>query len=126
MISKGFKQFLAEANAVIETISVVEAKEMFGREDVVFVDVREGEEWSRGRIAGAAHAPRGFLEFLADPESPMHNAALDPDKRLVLYCATGGRSTLATRTLREMGFERACHIAGGFNAWLEADGPIER
>jgi len=125
VLDKGFKQLLAEANGVIETISVQDAKGMLGRDDVVFVDVRESGERANGFVPGSVHVPRGFLEFMADPESPMHNPALAPGKRLVLYCGSGGRSALATKTLRDMGFKDACHIAGGFGAWVESGAPTE-
>lgn len=125
MLTKGFKQMLAEAGAVIDAVSVPSALGLLDDSEVVFVDVREGGEWAQGHIPGAVHAPRGHLEFLADPEFPRHNAALVQDKTLVLYCATGGRSTLAAKTLHDMGFARACSLVGGMAAWKEADGPIE-
>ncbi len=125
MLNKGFKQFLAEAGAVIDGVSVTSALGLLDDSEVIFVDVREGTEWAQGHIPGAVHAPRGHLEFLADPEFPRHNAALVQDKTLVLYCATGGRSTLAAKTLHDMGFARACSLVGGMTAWKEADGPIE-
>ena len=125
MLKKGFKQMLAEAGAAIEGVSVPSALGLLDDPEVVFVDVREGGEWAQGHIPGAVHAPRGHLEFLADPEFPRHNAALVQDKTLVLYCASGGRSTLAAKTLHDMGFPRACSLVGGMAAWKEADGPIE-
>lgn len=125
MVSKGFKQLVADANAVIETISVEDAKALHGGDDVIFVDVREGGEWERGRVAGSAHAPRGFLEFVVDPAGPMHIPALASGKRLVLYCGSGGRSALACKTLHDMGLANVCHVAGGFTAWTEAGGPTE-
>lgn len=126
MVGKGFKAMVAEANAAIETISVEDAMALHGSDDVIFVDVREGGEWARGRVAGSAHAPRGFLEFIVDPEGPMHNPTLASGKRLVLYCASGGRSALATKTLQDMGIANVCHVAGGFAAWAETGGPTEQ
>ncbi len=125
MLKKGFKKMLAEANAVIETVSVHDALELYKDPNVVFVDIRESEERQRGAIKDSIHAPRGFLEFMVDPESPMHNPALPAEKRFVLYCASGGRSALAAKTLVDMGFEGVTHIAGGFAAWSETDGPTE-
>ena len=125
MLKKGFKQMLAEANAAIDGASVPSALGLLKDPEVRFVDVREGGEWTQGRIPGAVHAPRGHLEFLADPEFPRHNAAISQDKMLVLYCASGGRSVLAAKTLLDMGFPRACYLVGGLAAWIEADGPIE-
>ncbi len=126
MVAIGFKRLLAEANAVIETISVDDAKEHLGRGDVIFVDVRDANERESGFVAGSIHAPRGFLEFIVDPESPMHNEAFTSGKRLVLYCGSGGRSALAAKTLRDMGITNVCHVAGGFAAWVEAGGTVER
>ncbi len=125
MVKRGFKAMMAEANAVIETVSVQDALQLVDDPDVVFVDVRETVELrNEGTIAGAIHAPRGFLEFLADPESPMHDRALSSGKRLVLFCASGGRSTFAARTLIDMGIDNVCHIAGGLSAWKQARGPM--
>ena len=80
--------------------------------DAVFVDVRERAEHDAGAIAGAVAAPRGFLEFIADPTSPMHNAALSSGKRLVIYCASGGRSALAAKTLQDMGYSEVANLTG--------------
>jgi rhodanese-related sulfurtransferase len=122
---KGFKQMLAEANAVVETISVQQALELANDTSVQFVDVREQVELNAGgTIPGAVHAPRGLLEFLADPESPSHKKQLSSGKLLILFCASGGRSALASKTLTDMGVLRICHIAGGFNAWKAANGPV--
>ena len=126
MVTRGFKQMLAEANAMIETISVPDAQALVGDPDVVFVDVRETvERQTSGGIKGSVHVPRGFLEFIADPESPMHVDSLASGKRLVLYCGSGGRSALAAKTLIDMGLENVCHIAGGYGAWVEAGGPTD-
>ena len=126
MVTRGFKQMLAEANAVIETISVPDAQALVGNADVVFVDVRETvERQASGGIKGSVHVPRGFLEIIADPETPMHIDSLASGKRLVLYCGSGGRSALAAKTLMDMGLENVCHIAGGYGAWVEAGGPTD-
>ncbi len=126
MVTRGFKQILAEANAVIETISVPDAQALVGDPDVVFVDVRETVERQRsGGIKDSVHAPRGFLEIIADPESPMHIASLASGKRLVVYCGSGARSVLAAKTLKDMGLENVCHIAGGYAAWTAEGGPTD-
>ncbi len=127
MAIKGFKTLIAEANASIRTISVQDAIALMGHEDVVFVDLRETvERQASGAVRGAVHAPRGFLEFIVDPEGPMHRPEIEADKTLVLYCASGGRSTLAAKTLQDMGFRDVCHIAGGFQAWQQAGGDVEQ
>lgn len=126
MLKKGFKRLLAEANATVDSITVASAQSMFGDKDVVFVDVREAHERQQGFIPGSLHAPRGFLEFIADPEGPMHNSAMSPDNLLILYCGTGGRSALAAKTLQEMGFPRVSSLVGGIAAWKEAGGDLDR
>jgi len=124
-MKKGFKQLLAEANAVIKTISVQDALRRANDPSVQFVDIRDQTELANtGTIPGAVHAPRGLLEFLADPESPSHKKPLSSGKKLVLFCASGGRSALAAKTLGEMGIDKVCHMAGGFTAWKAANGPM--
>ena len=118
-------QLIGEALAEVASISVDEALALAGGEDTVFVDVRERAEHTAGAITGAVAAPRGFLEFIADPASPMHNPALSAGKRLVIYCASGGRSALATKTLQDMGYAGVANLTGGFQAWTEAGGPTE-
>tara|TARA_B000000460_G_C21421446_1_gene351034 strand:- start:182 stop:571 length:390 start_codon:yes stop_codon:yes gene_type:complete len=126
MLKRGFKALLGQANTEIETVSVEDAKTLVNSEDVLFVDVRETQEvQNTGGLPGHVHVPRGLLEFLVDPESPMHKPELSSGKRLVVYCASGGRSALAAKTLQDMGVENVCHIAGGFTAWIEAGGTIK-
>jgi rhodanese-related sulfurtransferase len=123
MLKRGFKAMLAEANAVIETVSVQDLAYHLDEADTVLVDVRDGSERSRdGEIPGSIHVSRGMLEFHADPESPVHNPALNPARRVILYCGTGGRSALAAKTLVDMGFEDVASLAGGFAAWRSAQG----
>jgi len=96
-----------------------------GEAGYTFIDIREGDEREQGTIAGSVHVPRGFLEFHADPESQMHNPVFASGDRLILFCASGGRSALAAKTLVDMGFEDVCHVAGGMAAWREAGGPVD-
>ncbi len=124
---KGIRQLVAEAEEVIDTLTLEEARELHGSEDAVFVDIRDVRELSRGgKVPGAVHAPRGMIEFWFDPESPYHRDVFAQDKRYVLYCASGWRSALATRALQEMGFDRITHVAGGFTAWRESGAPVEK
>jgi len=126
MLPRGFKKLIAEANAVIETVSVHDAIGLVGQGDVVFLDIREATERAQtGTVKGAVHVPRGFLEFQVDPESPMYKPEVTPQKRIILFCASGGRSTLAAKTLIDMGFPSVAHVAGGFAAWKAAGGPVE-
>ena len=120
-------EMVAEANAAVGTLEVEEAKQLVGRDDVVFVDVREsGELATQGKIPGAVHAPRGLLEFYADPSAPYHKPELGSGKRLVVYCASGGRSALAAKTLKDMGIANVANMLGGFSAWQQTGGDIER
>ena len=91
----------------------------------MFVDIRDVRELEReGVIPGAFHAPRGMLEFWACPESPYHKKEFDQDRHLVLFCAAGWRSALATKTLQDMGVPRVSHVGGGFEAWKAAGAPV--
>jgi len=126
-MSKRAKDLVAEAAAAVRSIDVEAARGLLNDPGAVFVDVREPAELEQtGRIPGAVHAVRGLLEFLADPESPMHNPKLDRGKRLVVTCASGGRSMLAARTLMEMGYPEVLNLTGGMTAWRQAGAPVER
>lgn len=117
---------VAAAEREIETLSAADATALHGRDDVVFVDLRDIRELGReGRVPGAFHCPRGMLEFWIDPQSKYHKPAFGEDKRFVFFCAAGQRSALATQTAQRMGLKPVAHIAGGFGAWKEAGGPVE-
>jgi len=120
------QQMLAAAEAVVPRITAEEAKAMHGREDVVFLDVREPNEVAAsGKVPGALAIPRGLVEFRADPASPLHDANFDRAKTIVAYCASGGRSALVLKTLHDMGYENVRNL-GGFKAWLDGGGPVEK
>lgn len=124
-MKKTAKSMVDEALQAITTFSVEEARDLHGRDDVMFVDIRDVRELEReGVIPGAFHAPRGMLEFWVDPESPYHRKEFASGKQLVLFCAMGWRSALATRTLQDMGLEKVAHIDGGFTAWKQAGLPV--
>lgn len=126
MDQKSAKDLVAEASQEVETLSVEDALKLVGQPDVVFVDVREGEELQNaGKLKGAVHVPRGFLEFHADPTSPTHKPELH-GKKLVLYCGSGNRSVLGAKTLKTMGITNVAHVAGGFPALQQAGGSTER
>ena len=126
MMNKGYKQLVAEANANVETIPVAEAIKELESGEAVFIDIRDLPELERdGKIPGAVHASRGMLEFHADSDSPYFKDAFVSDKKLLIYCASGGRSALAAQRLQEMGFEHVAHVGGGIKAWKEANGPVE-
>lgn len=123
---KSAKELVSAANAEVETLSADAAVKLMDEPNVVFVDVRETDERRKtGVLKGSVHVPRGFLEFYADPDSPTHVKALSSGKRLVLYCATGNRSSLAAKTLKSMGITNVSHVAGGFPALQKAGGETE-
>lgn len=125
-IKKGFKQLLAEANAEVETLSPAAAIALHGRDDVVFVDLRDPREMDReGRMPNAFACTRGMLEFWIDPESPYHKPVFAEDKKFVFFCAGGWRSALAAKTAQDMGLEKVAHVEGGFGEWKKAGGPAE-
>ena len=126
-INKGYQQLIEEARSKIRTLSLNEANEaneaneLYGKPNVVFVDIREIRELEReGMIPEALHAPRGMLEFWVDPDSPYYKDVFGTNKMFILYCASAWRSSLATATLQEMGLNQVCHFEGGFKAWKEA------
>ena len=126
MITKGIKELCAEAEAVVETWTVDEARDHLEDEDVVFVDIRDIRElWREGAIPGAVHAPRGMLEFWVDPESPYARDVFQSGKRFMFFCAGGVRSALAAKSVQEMGLSPVCHMAGGYSAWKKIDYPTE-
>lgn len=126
VITKGYRQLVDEANALVEEIDIEAAKALFGRDDVQFVDTRDIRELEReGRIPGTFHCPRGMLEFWIDPASPYAKPQFQQDKRFVFFCAGGLRSALAARAAQEMGLKPVVHIKGGYGAWREAGGTTE-
>ena len=124
-ITKGIKALLAEANAMVDTMSVEDAKEKAQDESYVFVDLRDIRELQRsGMIPGAFSCPRGMLEFWIDPDSPYHKPIFNQDKTYVFYCASAWRSALSARTVMEMGLSPVMHLEGGFTKWAEEGGAV--
>ena len=115
---KSAQTLVAEANSVIKTISPEEALKKSLSGNCNLIDIRDIRELERlGRIENSSHIPRGMLEFWMDPlGSYFKEGKLDMNKEMVLFCAGGLRSALATKSLMDMGFENVCHIEGGFAA----------
>jgi len=114
------KEKLAAANAVVPRLQPSEVQSMLNREDVLILDVRDRPEVeASAKIKGAVNVSRGMLEFRADPESPYHDPAFRKDKTVVVYCASGGRSALSGKTLKDFGY-RSVYNAGGFKDLAEA------
>jgi rhodanese-related sulfurtransferase len=120
-------QMVQEARQRVENLSVEQVVAELERGNVVLIDLREpGEQDQNGVIPGAMAAPRGMLEFWADPQSPYHRPEFDPGRRVILHCASGGRSALAADTLQQMGYTNVAHLDGGMKAWAEAGRPVTR
>lgn len=121
--------FVAEALRHVREISPEEARRLLetpGHEGWHFVDVRELDEFAAGRLPGARHYPRGFLEVRADLEHPKRDAWLaDRSRPLVLYCGGGNRSALAAHTLQQMGFTSVVSLAEGWAGWTQRGFPVE-
>ncbi|MGH7481295.1 MAG: rhodanese-like domain-containing protein [Longimicrobiales bacterium] len=115
---------VAEAKREVEALTPEQVRRELDAGSAVVVDLRESEERRQhGSIPGAVHAPRGMLEFYADPSTPYHKPELDPSRRVILHCASGGRSALAARTLKQLGYTNVAHLDGGFKAWKETGNP---
>lgn len=112
-------EIIEEAKAQVREVTPAAVKAMLdANEDVVYLDVREPNEWNLGRIPGAIHLPRGNLESKLE-------AMLDRSKKIVVYCARGNRSALAALTMKQMGYDDVASMSGGFQAWPDIGGPVE-
>ena len=126
-IIKGIKELLNEANLKAKYIKVTDAIKLINDDNYIFIDIRDIRELKReGKVPGAFSCPRGMLEFWIDPESPYHKEIFNQDKSYIFYCASAWRSALAVKTAAEMGLSPVFHIEGGFSAWVDKDGPIEK
>jgi len=128
MAIKSVKEMVKAAKAEIKHVSVAEATERMNDDDFQLVDIRDVRELDRdGRVPGAFHAPRGMLEFWVSPDSPYFKEFFaDETKTYVFFCAAAARSSLAVKTLQDMGMENIAEMDGGFAGWREAGGPIEK
>lgn len=127
MSTRTAAQMVQEARQRVHNLSVDQVAAELAGGDVLLVDIREpGESAQGGVIPGAVAAPRGMLEFWADPSSPYHRQEFDPQRRVILHCASGGRSALAADTLQQMGYTNVAHLDGGLKAWAEAGQPVSR
>ena len=115
---KSSQKLVEEAQKSIETLSSSEAKSLYEKKEISLIDVRDIRElWREGTIENSKHIPRGMLEFWLDPESSYYKTNKIKDmKKMVLFCALGWRSALATKSLLDMGFKNVAHVDGGFDA----------
>jgi rhodanese-related sulfurtransferase len=123
---KSVAEQVAAAKARIENLSPEQVDQEL-RQGATLIDLREPEELrATGTIPGSVAAPRGMLEFYADPASSYHRPEFDPSRRIILTCAGGGRSALAAVTLQEMGYDNVAHLESGVNGWIAEGRPVER
>jgi molybdopterin/thiamine biosynthesis adenylyltransferase/rhodanese-related sulfurtransferase len=112
-MAKTSKNILDEARSTIKQIDIDGARKLMEQPDTAVIDVRESDEWRQGHLPNAIGIPRGFLELRIEEKVPDHS------KPIVVHCASGTRSLLAARALREMGYENVYNMTGGFNAWKD-------
>jgi rhodanese-related sulfurtransferase len=113
------KQMMEAANAAVPRVMPAQAREMIAKGNTLVVDVRDAPEVDKsGKVAGAVNVSRGMLEFRADPESPYHDKNFAKDKVVIVYCASGGRSALSGKVLKDMGYGEVYNL-GAFKDWAE-------
>lgn len=127
MTVKPIFETIQEIKENIENLSCDDLEQELQNPDKpLLVDIREMQERvDSGAIPNSIHAPRGMLEFWADPNSPYYRKQFKPDKRVILYCAGGARSALASKALLEMGYEDVAHLDPGFVGWKKEKRPVE-
>ena len=115
---KSSQDLVNEANQVIETLDPSKVKLMTDKDECTLIDVRDIRElWREGTVKNSKHIPRGMLEFWLDPQSSYYKESkFDSSKKIILFCALGMRSALATKSLMDMGFKNVAHIKGGFDS----------
>lgn len=125
MAQKSATEMVKAAKQEIENLLPEQAHAEIAKGNVIVIDIREPEEVKQnGKISGSINAPRGMLEFYADSSLPYHKPQFNKEKRIILYCASSGRSALGAKTLREMGYDNVAHIDGGINAWKVSGLPV--
>lgn len=125
-MSASVKGMLEAAHAAVPRITPAQAREMMAKDNALVIDVRDAPEVAQsGRIPGAIHVSRGMLEFRADPDSPYHDKQFDKAKTVILYCASGGRSALGGKALKDMGYREVYNL-GALKDWIGSGGPVEQ
>ena len=120
------KDLMAAANSAVPKISPEEARKLIASENALLVDVRDAPELQdSGKIKNALHVSRGMLEFRADAGTPYHNSEFRKDRPVILYCASGGRSALSGKVLKDMGYEKVYNL-GAFKDWAESGGEVDK
>jgi rhodanese-related sulfurtransferase len=122
---KTSKDYLSEANSLVEKITVNDGIEKHKEGEALFIDVRDSADIANtGTITKCLRIPRGMMEFVADEASPLHNENLSKNKEIVLVCGAGGMAALTGKTLLDMGYTNIQNV-GGIGDWIKAGGPVE-
>ena len=125
-VNQHVADMIASARLLIVSISVTEAAELQRLDAATLIDLRDvGELRDVGMVPNAFHAPRGMIEFWADPDSPYHKSIFHTDRKLILFCASGLRSALAVRTLQDIGMDNVLDMEGGITEWKMQGLPME-
>src|SRR5690348_16424040 len=125
-VAASLKQMMDEANAAVPRITPAQARDMIAQGSTLVIDVRDAPEVEKsGKVAGAVNVSRGMLEFRADSESPYHDKNFAKDKNVIVYCASGGRSALSGKVLKDFGYERVYNL-GSFKDWTDTGGAVDR
>lgn len=125
-MARNVKELMEAANAAVPKVTPAQARDLIARGNTLIVDVRDPAEVAgTGKVAGAVNVSRGMLEFRADPDSPYHDKAFDKSKTVIVYCASGGRSALSGKVLKDFGYQDV-HNLGAFKDWAESGGAVDR
>src|SRR5262245_50313483 len=126
IMATSVKQMMEAANAAVPRITAAQAKEMMAKGNTLVLDVRDAPEVEKsGKVEGAVNVSRGMLEFRADPETPYHDKNFSKDKTVIVYCASGGRSALSGKLLKDMGYANVYNL-GAFKDWAENGGAVDK
>jgi rhodanese-related sulfurtransferase len=121
-VAASLKQMMDEANAAVPRITPAQARDMIAQGNTLVVDVRDAPEVEKsGKVAGAVNVSRGMLEFRADSESPYHDKKFAKDKNVIVYCASGGRSALSGKVLKDLGYERVYNLGASKTGPMPAE-----
>ncbi len=125
-MAASLKQMMDEANAAVPRITPAQARDMIAQGNTLVVDVRDAPEVEKsGKVAGAVNVSRGMLEFRADSESPYHDKNFAKDRNVIVYCASGGRSALSGKVLKDLGYDRVYNL-GSFKEWTDSGGAVDK
>lgn len=120
------KELMESANAAIPRITPDQARKLMAEKNALIVDVRDSTEIkASGKIKGAVNVPRGMIEFRADADTPYHDKAFAKDRPVIVYCASGGRSALSGKVLKDFGYREVYNL-GAFKDWAESGGEVEK